>query len=129
MTHYMLRKRKKKLKILVVDDEPDLCWILDQTLKTEGHEITKVERGKAAKQIIKDVSFDIAFIDIRLPDDDGFSIAGFLKKHNPKAKVIIMSGYYYPEDEILQEKNVDGFISKPFDLNKIDEMIQKLISL
>ena len=125
----MLRKGKKRLKILVVDDEPDLCWILEQTLKTKGHEITKAERGKAARQIIKDVSFDLAFVDIRLPDDDGFAIAKFLKKTDPNIKVIIISGYYYPEDEILQEKNVDGFISKPFDLNKINEMIQKVISL
>ena len=116
---------KEKFKILVVDDEPDLCWILEQTLKADGYEITKVERGETARQMIKDTSFDFAFIDIRLPDEDGFAIAEFLKKNSPNAKVVIISGYYYPEDESLQDKEVDGFISKPFDLNQIVEMVQK----
>ena len=115
------------MKILVVDDEPDLCWVLDQILKTDGHEVTKVERGKAARRMIKKISFDFAFIDIRLPDEDGFAIAEYLKKKNPNAKAVIISGYYYPEDESLLNKNVDGFISKPFDLDKINEIIQKLL--
>lgn len=117
---------KEKLKILVVDDEPDLCWILDQAFKVDGHEITKAERGETARQIIKDISFDLAFIDIRLPDDDGFALAEFLKKNNPDIKVVIISGYYYPEDEGLQGKDIDGFISKPFDLDQINEMAQKV---
>lgn len=117
--------QKEKLKILVVDDEADLCWVLDQTLKDDGHEITKVERGKAARQIIKHTSFDLAFIDIKLPDDDGLAVAEFFKKNNPNIKVAIISGYYYPGDERLADKDVDGFISKPFDLEQINEMVQK----
>lgn len=117
---------KEKLKILVVDDEPDLCWVLEQALKADGHEITRAETGEIAREIIEDASFDLAFIDIRLPDEDGFSIAEFLKKNNPDVKVVIISGYYYPEDEGLQDKDVDGFISKPFDLDQINEMVQKV---
>lgn len=119
--------QKEKFKILVVDDEPDLCWILEELLKSDGHEITKVERGETARQVIKDTSFDFAFIDIRLPDEDGFAIAEFLKKNNPDTKIVIISGYYYPEDESIQDKDVDGFISKPFDLDEINEMVQKTL--
>lgn len=116
---------KEKLKILVVDDEPDLCWVLEQALKADGHEITRAETGEIAREIIEDASFDLAFIDIRLPDEDGFSIAEFLKKNNPDVKIVIISGYYYPEDESLQDKDVDGFISKPFDLDQI-KLVQKV---
>lgn len=116
---------REKLKILVVDDEPDLCWILGQTFKNDGHKITKAESGKTARQIIKDISFDFAFIDIRLPDEDGFAVAEFFKKNNPNAKVVIISGYYYPEDESILNKHVDVFISKPFDLDTIIEIVQE----
>lgn len=115
-----------KLRILVVDDEPDLCWVLRESLRPDGHEITTVESAKAARRTLREGSFDLAFIDLRLPDGDGWKIVQSLKRKHLKTKIAIISGYHEPSSEISLDRVQSGYelIEKPFDLKQIRQVVE-----
>lgn len=109
--------------ILVVDDEPDICWVLENILKSEGYQVTAVTSGREALELAREKRFKVAFIDAKLPDVDGVELSNQIKEINPKAAIVIISGYFYPEDKAIEEGLTQGryagFVSKPFDLDEI----------
>lgn len=116
-----------RLKILVVDDEPDICWFLEESLKSKGHEVVKAESGTEARRIIKEDTFDLAFLDIRLPDDNGIKIADLIKKVSRATEVVLISGYYMSEGDAEPEGlNRYELITKPFDLKDVDWVVERV---
>lgn len=109
--------------ILVVDDEPDMCWALENILSREGYQITTVTNGKEALELARGKRFKVAFIDAKLPDMDGIELSGQIKEINPQAAIVMISGYFYQEDKAIEEGLAQGlyvgFISKPFDLDEV----------
>ncbi|MFH1860514.1 MAG: response regulator [bacterium] len=116
-------------KILIVDDEKDLADILGAILQLEGHEITTVSDGYQAIEEAKNTNFDLIMMDIRLPEMNGVETFIRIKKINPTVKVVMMTGFAV-EDLIEEAINHGAYacIHKPFDLKKVIEIIQKVIS-
>ncbi len=116
------------INVLVVDDEEDMCWALENVLKNKGYSITSTTSGINAITLIKQKTFNIAFVDIKLPDIDGLELAGLIKRENPSINIIIISGYYYEDDGKIQKGLHNGayvaFIGKPFDINEVRNAIQ-----
>ena len=117
--------------ILVVDDEPDMCWALENILKREGYRITSVMSGKKALRLTKVGDFKIAFIDVRLPDIEGIRLSQLISEVAPEIQVILISGYLYQDDNAVQvglkEGAYVGFVGKPFDLDEIRLAVEKAL--
>lgn len=115
--------RRKRPHILVVDDEPDMCWALENILSREGYQITTVANGKEALELAREKLFKVVFIDAKLPDMDGIELSGQIREINPKAAIVMISGYFYREDKAIEEGLAQGlyagFISKPFKLDEV----------
>jgi signal transduction histidine kinase len=80
-------------KILVVEDEVGSRLTLCGILEDAGYEVTGVDKGTEALEVIKDGNFNVIIADIRLPDVGGMSILELAKEINPDVAVIIMTGY------------------------------------
>ena len=104
---------------LIVDDEKEMCWVLEHILKSCGILAETAYNGQDAIDLVEQRRFPLAFIDIKLPDIEGLELARQMRRVDPSIRVIIISGYYYRQDKIIQQALNEGlicdFIGKPFD--------------
>ena len=109
-----------KIKTLIVDDEKIVRDFLTRLLSLEEVEIESAEDGYKAVELSRKKKFDIVFLDVRMPGMDGLQTLRELKKINPDAKYVMMTGYAL--DNVLKtaEKECMSFsIKKPFDISQI----------
>lgn len=109
-----------KAKILVVDDEAYTRVFFYELLKEKGYKVSIVEDGRKAIATTKKESFDLVFLDVRMPDIDGVETCKAIKKTSPKTIVIMMSGYPV-EDEVREalKLGASDYVAKPFDADEI----------
>jgi len=109
--------------ILVVDDEPDMCWALENILRPAGYAVTTTVSGAEALELLTGERYAAAFVDAKLPDLDGLELATLIRHRSPHTAVILISGYFYQEDDAinegLQKGDFFGFVAKPFDLEEV----------
>ena len=126
----LTRKSGKKTatapsKIIIIDDDADLGEVLGDLLSQEGYQTAIVQTGEAAIKKCQMQTFDVALVDIKLPDMEGTELIELLKKITPTTLVIVMTGY--PSlDSAVRSLNlgVDNYIIKPFKSQKLLEQIK-----
>jgi hemerythrin-like metal-binding protein len=129
--HKSSEKSNKKLKILVVDDEEDICDALCTHAKRLNHNATFITEGKQFSSIYSD-EFSIYILDLFLPDIDGIEIIRFLADKNSKSSIILMSGKdssVLHSAQILAESrglNIIGVLNKPFARVDVQELLAKV---
>ncbi|WP_282611148.1 response regulator [Pelagibius sp. Alg239-R121] len=79
-------------KILIVDDEPLICEMLEVFLSRAGHDITTASNGVQAMEIASKLPIDLVIADIVMPEKDGLETITELRKQNPDVNVIAISG-------------------------------------
>lgn len=116
------------IKILVVDDKKVIQDFFDITLGFYGHLITVVQDPVQVNKIIKENVFDIAFIDMVMPDKDGVEVLRGVKAICPQLPVVMMSGYSIQEkkDEAVR-LGASGCLKKPFELEDVRRVIKLVI--
>jgi DNA-binding response OmpR family regulator len=113
-------------KILIVDDEAGIRETLQDILIQEGYITETVQTGKEALEACQKETFDVAIIDVKLPDMDGTSLLDTLKKFNPNLVRIIITGYPSLENAVQSiNSGADGYIVKPFKPQKLLEQIKE----
>lgn len=118
--------------VLIVDDEVDMCWALENILMLEGYRTHTATSGKEGLHLIQQRHSTIGwlFLDVKLPDIDGLKFADFVRQHYPQIKIIIITGYYYRDSDAVQQglaNNLfDGFIGKPFNISEIRSAIETI---
>ena len=112
--------------ILVVDDDAQVRKSLSSLLSEEGYSVVTAENGKQATKISEKSRFDMALIDIKLPDMEGTELLHRLKENQPHMVKIIITGFPTLENAMeTVNEGADGYILKPFDVQKLLEMIRK----
>jgi CheY-like chemotaxis protein len=123
--------KQESPRILVVDDEPDMCWTLENILCPTGYAVTTTTTGAEALRLLAGEPYAVAFVDAKLPDLDGLELATLIRQQSPHTAVVLISGYFYQEDraitEGLQNELFMGFISKPFDLEEVRLMASQAV--
>lgn len=109
-------------KILVVDDDPGLLKLLVDTLSSIGYHINGVKNGEEALVALENDQYDLVISDILMPGMDGISLLKFIREKYNDLPVLFISGIDAPEIKAHVKPN--GFIAKPFRINKIEELIQ-----
>ncbi len=114
-------------KFLIVDDEQDICFIVAKIVQKEGYTSRAVHNLSKAREILGNQRFELAFLDLHLPDGIGFELIPELRKQNPSIKIIVVSAYEGVEEQkkILEEK-VDFFVHKPFGRDNIIEALRRV---
>ena len=113
-------------KILIVDDEAGIRDGLKDILTQEGYKTETAQTGNEAIEMCQKETFDIAIIDIKLPDMDGTFLLDKLKKVDPSLARIIITGYPSLENAIQSiNSGADGYLIKPFKPQKLVEQIKE----
>ena len=121
----------KDLKhVLIVDDEPDLINILKVILtKTKRYKVSSAGNGKKALELLsKDESVDLVLADIQMPEMDGMDLLHKIKEHNLETpKVMFITGFTDLAMDELYDAGTCGFISKPFDWEKLISVVDEAL--
>ncbi|MBX0329208.1 response regulator [Oscillochloris sp. ZM17-4] len=115
--------------ILIVDDEPDICWALKRMLQVDGFSISTAGSGAEALELVRQRHYSVAFIDAILPDANGIRLSEQIHTMSSTTALVIMSGYYYREDQRLASAPITGFLAKPFLLSDVQTTLQQALLL
>jgi len=117
-------------KILVVDDDENIRKTLSTILKNEGYLVDVAQSGSEAIKKTEASAYNVALIDIRLPDMEGIEILTKMKNAVPKTRKIIITGYPTLKNAIAAvNKNADAYLMKPVDIDKLLETIREQLKL
>jgi len=112
-------QRKRIKKILIIDDEEDLCWLLSNTLTGKGYDVSTANSKREGMTRLNETP-DLIFLDLKLPDGDGMDILPEIQERTPETIVVIISAYGSEERRAdAKEKGVHRFIDKPLSEEKI----------
>lgn len=122
--------RRSPTNILVVDADPDIRAALSDMLRHEGYRVIAVETGAEALQRIRQEHYEVALLDIRLPDLDGLSILRVMKELDPSLPIIVLTGYATVENtiEILVE-SAFAYLTKPYDQEEIKAILRRAVAV
>lgn len=112
--------------ILVVDDDSDIRKVLAWVLSRQGYLVETVENGKQALKVCEKLPFDVALIDIELPDMKGTELLAKLKALQPEIIRIIVTGFPSVENAMKTvNEGAEGYVLKPFNAEELLAMIRK----
>jgi DNA-binding NtrC family response regulator len=118
--------------VLIVDDDPDICWALEHVLQGLGVRCIRALDGQSALQAVRLNRLTLALLDAKLPDIDGLELAQQLRKAQQDIPIVVISGYFYKDDpaieEALKQGLIQGFIEKPFSHGDVVEIMKDAIS-
>jgi len=107
-------------QILVVDDEPAICDYLQQFLTRQKYNPTAVNSGQEAVQAVSESQFDIIFLDIGLPDIDGYDVLDQISDRSPDSLIVMMTGYASIETAVeALRKGAYDYLRKPFEMEEL----------
>ena len=122
-----------KPKVLVVDDEEALRFLLASELEAEAFEVQSAGDGDEAIELVRARSergdrFDVVLLDIKMPKVDGFEVLKFVKGKVPETKVIMLTAYADVKNAIESLRlGASDFVSKPYDLDDILTSINRAL--
>jgi DNA-binding NtrC family response regulator len=118
------------VRILVIDDDENIITPVEAILKNEGYAVDVAKSGSEAIKKSKATAYNVALIDIRLPDMDGTELLTRMKDRIPKVRKIIITGYPSMQNAIDSvNKKADAYVVKPVDLDKLLELIREQLKL
>ena len=120
------RAVKRKLRVLIADDDRDMVATLAAILNDEGHTVREVYRGTEVLRLIEQFDPDVALVDIGMPGMSGYDVAREVREtHDKRPMLIAITGWKKPSDRILARLvGFDHHLPKPFEardlLNLLD---------
>ncbi len=118
----------ERLRILVVDDEKNICRSMKLILSSEGYIVDLAENAKEAMDIIAGNKPDIMFLDVLLPDKDGISLLSQIKRNYPSIEVIMISGHANLTMAVkATREGAYDFLEKPLQKEKILLTLEHLV--
>lgn len=117
-----------KHSILLVEDDPNLGIVIEDFLDSSGFKVVLASTGAEASSKFKNERFDIALLDVMLPDTDGFTLASELRRRQPELPLIFLTARSMPEDKITGLKiGADDYITKPFQPEELKLRIEAVL--
>lgn len=117
-----------QINVLLVEDDPNLGTITQESLELQGFLVTLAEDGEKAHSLFLKKSFDLCLIDVMLPIKDGFTLAGEIRQINRNVPIIFLTAKSMKEDKIEGFKlGGDDYITKPFSMEELVLRIQAVL--
>jgi DNA-binding NtrC family response regulator len=122
------RKLEKKSSILIVDDDPSIRKVMAAILEEKGYKVDTAETGKIAIQKSKTKFYNLALLDIRLPDMEGTELLTLMKQTTPAMIKIMVTGYPSIQNAVeALNKGANAFIIKPLNIDQALKIIENLL--
>ena len=114
-------------RILIIDDETDICLLLSGLLRRLGYQPTCAHFIEEGRQCLISQQFDAIFLDLNLPDGLGFDLLPAIKEEQGKAKIIMISAFDgQAERRRATDQGADYFIGKPFTRRSVEMALQTI---
>ena len=120
-----------QLRILIIEDEQNLARTLSRALQlgSDGfYEVETIDSAEMAYPILSAQRFDLVISDLRLPGEDGLTLITKIKETSPETQAILMTGYGSDEVEERAVRLTEGYLTKPFDMLELLDMVQQVIA-
>jgi two-component system cell cycle response regulator len=115
-------------RILIVDDNRDICEVLKKFMEKSGHSVECSYTGEEAVRKIKTGRYDIVITDIVMPGIDGMAILKYIRVNNPDIEVIAMTGYGSIESAIgFMKAGAIDYIAKPVNMDHLEIIVRKAL--
>jgi DNA-binding NtrC family response regulator len=115
------------LRILVVEDDPDVRAAVTDALRSAGHEVADVADGQQAIEHVSATSYDVVVTDVRLPRVDGLTLFRRTRETSPRTAVVLMTSFGNATDAVAAMKQgAHDYLTKPFD---VDELVIRVRSI
>jgi two-component system OmpR family response regulator len=118
---------KTAQKILIVEDEGEMCLVLNLLLSDAGIELQHVKNLSAAGEYLAKEQPPLVILDNKLPDGYGIDFISFIKKKYPSIKIIMITGYDVSAKDVALENGADFFLEKPFTKQQLVDAIKALL--
>lgn len=115
-------------RILVVDDDKDMCLLISEILQEESYEVNISYNGEDALSKIKENSYDLVILDYKLFGISGLVVLKKARQVKPSIKVIMISAFGDDSTKAMaRELGAFDFIDKPFDIKRFIQAVQDIL--
>jgi two-component system response regulator AtoC len=117
-----------RIRILAVDDDAVACQLLQEVLEQEGYQVSTAIRGQEAIDLAREVPFDLAIVDIRIPDLSGIEVLKALKRINTQMPVLMTTAYSSMDTaiEAIRQGAYD-YLSKPCKIEELNLTVKRAL--
>ena len=127
MTQPTLQGKKLK-KVLIIEDEGDMCLLLNIMLNGEEMELDHVKNLADAEEYLQKEKASVVILDNKLPDGYGVDFISHIKKNYPSIKIIMISGFDGAVKDVALESGADIFLEKPFTKNQLYQSLKDMLA-
>src|SRR6188472_3433315 len=111
-------------KILLVEDDPSLGFVIKDNLSLKGYDVTLCKDGVEGENTFLEQSFHLCILDVMLPKKDGFALAASIRQRNKEVPILFLTAKSMTEDKLAGfQTGGDDYITKPFSL---DELVYRI---
>jgi DNA-binding response OmpR family regulator len=115
-------------KVLIVEDEGDMCLLINILLSGNDIELDHVQTLGKAEDYLQQTQPSVVILDNKLPDGFGVDMIPFLKKEHPSIKIIMISGFDKAAEDVALENGADIYLAKPFTREQLFGAVEKLVN-
>ncbi len=115
--------------VMVVDDDQDLCASLWDVLRDQGYRVHLAHEAHDAADRLRERTFHVVLIDMKLPDGDGTSVFRLVRQNNPEARTVVITGLRSETEQMVQQvmkEGADAVCYKPFDVVGLLQTLRQL---
>ena len=114
------------MKILVVEDDPNLREAIVDSLMLKGHQVQECANGADAVKVITQSALDIVLTDINMPEMDGLQLLAYVKKHQPWLPIVLMTAYGDVGQAVkAMQLGANDYLMKPFEVQELLTVLNK----
>jgi PAS domain S-box-containing protein len=125
---FAMKNKVDIANIIIIDDDKGMCKTLSRILELDGYKVSTANTASEGIEFIKKGHFNLAVVDIKLPDMDGVDLLELLRKIDQELSVIMMTAYASTENAIKALNiGADAFVTKPFDIEELRVVVKKSI--
>jgi DNA-binding NtrC family response regulator len=115
--------------VMVVDDDPDLCASLWDVLREQGFRVSVAHTENEAARRLRDATFRVVLIDLKLSEGDGSRVFRLVREANPQARTVVITGHRSELEQLVEQvlkEGADAVCYKPFDVPRLLQTVQQL---
>ncbi len=122
----MTEETTKTIRLLIADDEKDLVTFMAHRLRKRGFDVTMAVSGSEAVSAATELTFDVAIVDLRMPDMDGIQVIEQLKSMQPHVEVLMLTGHG-SHDSAWEAGRLQAYryLLKPYDFDELVELVHE----
>ena len=120
---------RRATRVLVVDDDPDLCQSLRDVLGERGYRVCLAHDQSAAADQLRDTAFRVVLIDMKLPHGNGAEVYRLVREANPQARTVVVTGFRGEMEQRVEQvlrQGADAVCYKPFDVGHLLTTLERL---